>query len=95
MTEQLFADAVGVSHGAMQRWECPAGMAPKRADQPLVAKLLGISIAELVSRGGGQTRSRERSMRASGGNFPGRGGHLNRHRQFLAVRQILRRTPSS
>ncbi len=49
MSEQRFADAVGVSRGAVQQWERPAGTAPKRANQPRVAKLLGISVAELVS----------------------------------------------
>ena len=52
MSEQRFADAAGVSRGAVQQWERPAGTAPKRANQPRVAKLLGISVAELVSGGG-------------------------------------------
>ncbi len=51
MTEQQFADAVGVSRGAVQQWERPAGTAPRRSNQAAVAKLLGISIAELVSGG--------------------------------------------
>src|SRR3954469_21267290 len=51
MSEQLFADAVGVSRGAVQQWEKPGGTAPKRSNQPRVAELLGISLAELMSGG--------------------------------------------
>ena len=49
MSEQQFADAVGVSRGAVQQWEKPGGTAPKRSNQPLVAKVLGLTVAELVS----------------------------------------------
>ena len=49
MSEQQFADAVGVSRGAVQQWEKPNGTAPKRATQPRVAALLGISTAELMT----------------------------------------------
>ena len=51
MTEQQFASALGVSRGAVQQWERPGGTAPKRGNQPAVARLLGISVAELVSGG--------------------------------------------
>lgn len=51
MSEQQFAEAVGVSRGAVQQWEKPGGTAPKRSNQPQVAKLLGISVAELMSGG--------------------------------------------
>src|SRR6476659_1093047 len=51
MSEQQFADAVGVSRGAVQQWEKPGGTAPKRSNQHRVAELLGISVAELVSGG--------------------------------------------
>ncbi|WP_143072385.1 MULTISPECIES: LexA family transcriptional regulator [unclassified Variovorax] len=51
MSEQQFADAVGVSRGAVQQWEKPGGTAPKRTNQPHVARLLGISVAELLSGG--------------------------------------------
>lgn len=51
MSEQQFADSLGVSRGAVQQWELPAGTAPSRANQPKVAKLLGLSIAELASGG--------------------------------------------
>ena len=51
MTELQFAQAAGVSRGAVQQWERPGGTAPKRGNQPVVARLLGISIAELVSGG--------------------------------------------
>lgn len=48
MTHQQFADAVGVSRGAVQQWESGA-TAPKRPNQPAVAKFMGISISELMS----------------------------------------------
>jgi SOS-response transcriptional repressor LexA len=51
MSEQQFADAIGVSRGAVQQWEKPGGTAPKRGNQPQVAKILGISVAELLSGG--------------------------------------------
>lgn len=51
LTEQQFAAAVGVSRGAVQQWEKPGGTAPKRANQPRVAELLGISVVELLSGG--------------------------------------------
>lgn len=49
MSEQQFADALGVSRGAVQHWEKPGGTAPTRANQPRVAKLLGISVAEMLA----------------------------------------------
>lgn len=51
LSEKQFADAVGVSRGAVQQWEKAGGTAPKRANQHRVAERLGISIAELVSGG--------------------------------------------
>lgn len=51
MSEQQFAQASGVSRGAVQQWEKPGGTAPKRSNQPVVAKLLGISVAELMAGG--------------------------------------------
>lgn len=57
MTEQQFADAVGVSRAAVQQWEREGGTAPKRANQKAVADLLGMSVAELV--GGGESNVRE------------------------------------
>lgn len=51
MSEQQFADAIGVSRGAVQQWEKLGGTAPKRTNQPQVAKVLGVSVAELVSGG--------------------------------------------
>jgi transcriptional regulator with XRE-family HTH domain len=48
MTEQQFADAVGVTRGAVQQWEKEGGTAPTRKNQPKVAELLGISVAELM-----------------------------------------------
>ena len=49
LSEQEFADAVGVSRAAVQQWERENGTAPKRKTQPKVAELLGISVGELVS----------------------------------------------
>jgi SOS-response transcriptional repressor LexA len=54
-SEQQFANAVGVSRGAVQQWERPGGTAPRRRIQQRVAEVLGISVAELVS-GGSNTR---------------------------------------
>ena len=51
MSEQQFADAAGVSRGAVQQWEKPGGTAPKRSNQPRVAELLGVSVVELLSGG--------------------------------------------
>lgn len=48
MTEQQFADAVGVTRGAVQQWEKEGGTAPTRKNQPKVAELLGITVAELM-----------------------------------------------
>lgn len=54
MTEQQFADALGVSRGAVQQWETEGGTAPRRANQEAVAKLLGISVAELLTGDSGK-----------------------------------------
>ena len=89
MTEQRFADAVGVSRGAVQQWERAAGTAPKRANQPLVAKLLGISVPELVSGGPNVVRGRDACAGAAG--FRGRSRQLHRHRQLPAACQVLDR----
>ena len=51
MSEQQFAAAVGVSRGAVQQWERPGGTAPRRVNQPRVAELLGLSLAQLMSAG--------------------------------------------
>lgn len=51
MSEQQFAEATGVTRGAVQQWEKPGGTAPKRGNQQRVADVLGISVAELVSGG--------------------------------------------
>lgn len=48
MTEQRFADSVGVSRGAVQQWESGA-TAPARKHQEAVARLIGISVGELMS----------------------------------------------
>jgi SOS-response transcriptional repressor LexA len=56
MTEEEFADAVGVSRSAVQQWEREDGTAPKRTNQPRVAALLGITVAELM---GGMEQLRE------------------------------------
>ena len=49
MSEQQFATAAGVSRAAVQQWERAGGTAPKRANQPRVAGLLGMSLAQLLS----------------------------------------------
>lgn len=62
LSEQQFADAAGVSRGAVQQWEKPGGTAPRRANQHRVAELLGVSVAELLAGGtniglGGEVRA--------------------------------------
>lgn len=49
LSQQQFADAVGVTRGALQQWEQAGGTAPSRRNQPHVAALLKISLAELMS----------------------------------------------
>lgn len=51
LTEQQFAERVGVSRGAVQQWEREGGTAPRRANQKAVADLLGLTVAELISGG--------------------------------------------
>lgn len=64
MTEQQFADALDVSRGTVQQWEKENGTAPKRKRQPDVAKLLGITVAELM---GNSMSAPSASVQASGG----------------------------
>jgi SOS-response transcriptional repressor LexA len=49
MTEQQFAEALGVTRSAVQQWEKEGGTAPSRKKQPAVAHLLGLSVAQLMS----------------------------------------------
>jgi SOS-response transcriptional repressor LexA len=55
MTEQQFADAVSaelgatVTRGSIQQWEKENGTAPNRKKQAAVAKVLGLSVAQLMS----------------------------------------------
>jgi transcriptional regulator with XRE-family HTH domain len=49
MTEQQFADQLGVSRGNIYQWEKEGGTAPSRKRQADVARLIGLSVAELVS----------------------------------------------
>ena len=49
LTEQQFADQVGVTRAAVQQWERENGTAPRRSKQEKVAEVLGISVAELVT----------------------------------------------
>ena len=49
LTEQQFADQVGVTRAAVQQWERENGTAPRRSKQEKVAQVLGISVAELVT----------------------------------------------
>jgi SOS-response transcriptional repressor LexA len=62
MSEQQFADTLGVSRGAVQQWEKAGATAPRRSNQRRVADLLGVSVAELVS--GTTAGSRGFDMRA-------------------------------
>jgi SOS-response transcriptional repressor LexA len=49
MTEQQFADALGVTRSSVQQWEREGGTAPARNKQARVAHLLGLSVAQLMS----------------------------------------------
>jgi SOS-response transcriptional repressor LexA len=49
MNPEQFAKAVGVTRGAVQHWERDDGTAPNRKHQPKVARLLGITVAELLT----------------------------------------------
>ena len=60
LSEQAFADAVGVSRGAVQQWEREGGTAPKRATQARVAEVLGVSLADLVEGFHAQRESEKR-----------------------------------
>lgn len=57
MTEQQFGNAVGVSRGAVQQWEKEGGTAPTRKNQPAVAALLGMSVAELMGQVEGSAKA--------------------------------------
>lgn len=48
LTEQQFAQKVGVSRAAVQQWEREGGTAPRRANQQAVAALLGLTVAQLI-----------------------------------------------
>lgn len=48
LTEEEFGKLVGVSRGAVQQWENKT-TAPNRSRQPLVARVLGLTVAELMS----------------------------------------------
>lgn len=58
LTEQQFAVRVGVSRGAVQQWEKEGGTAPTRKNQPAVADLLGITVAELMADSASETDKR-------------------------------------
>lgn len=62
MTEQQFADSLDVSRGTVQQWEKQGGTAPARKRQSSVAKLLGISVSELMHDSSEQTRSETRNI---------------------------------
>jgi transcriptional regulator with XRE-family HTH domain len=47
LSEQAFADQVGVTRGAVQQWE-RGKTAPKRAHQQAVAQALGVTVGELM-----------------------------------------------
>lgn len=48
MTEQGFADAIGVTRSAVQQWE-RGSTAPARKHQANVAALIGVSLGELMT----------------------------------------------
>lgn len=48
LSQEQFAAALGVTRSAVQQWERPGGTGPRRALQPKVAEVLGVSVAELM-----------------------------------------------
>lgn len=50
LTEQEFAERCGVSRGAVQQWEA-GKTAPTRKNQPKVAQVLGLTVAQLMAGG--------------------------------------------
>ncbi|MBY0455240.1 MAG: helix-turn-helix domain-containing protein [Burkholderiaceae bacterium] len=61
LTEQQLADRSGVTRAAVQQWEREGGTAPRRSKQELVAKALGLTVAELML---GQTKASVQSEQA-------------------------------
>jgi transcriptional regulator with XRE-family HTH domain len=53
LTEQQFADRLDVSRGSVHLWEKEGGTAPSRKRQAAVARLLGLSVAELLTGSNG------------------------------------------
>lgn len=49
LTEEAFGKLVGVTRGSVQQWEKEGGTAPSRKHQPMVARALGLTIAQLMS----------------------------------------------
>lgn len=49
LTEEAFGKLFDVSRGTVQQWEKEGGTAPNRKRQPLVAKALGLTVAQLMS----------------------------------------------
>lgn len=48
LSQAEFAKLCGVTRAAVQQWEKENGTAPKRTQQPKVADVLGLSVAQLV-----------------------------------------------
>jgi len=62
LSEAAFADLLGVSRGTVQQWE-NGTTAPSRKRQPAVAKLLGITVAQLMGEGSSaQTTTNDEEM---------------------------------
>jgi SOS-response transcriptional repressor LexA len=51
LSEEQFAEKLGVTRGAVQQWEKEGGTAPRRANQKAVADLLGLTVAQLMGGG--------------------------------------------
>lgn len=49
LSQQEFAEALGVTRSAVQQWEREGGTGPARNKQAAVAHLLGLSVAQLMS----------------------------------------------
>ena len=59
LNEEEFGKLFDVSRGTIQQWEKEGGTAPNRKRQPLVAKVLGISVATLMAEDSNESPTNE------------------------------------
>lgn len=91
MTEQQFADAVGVSRPAVQQWETEGGTAPSRKNQAAVAQLIGITVAELMDDASPVTSGLSAQALALGQLFDELTDRVDRARAWNAASEAILR----